>query len=78
MEARLPMKTIQDVVDKVPLESVDLFLVDFWNWLKIHKEIKKLTKDVEMNDEVFMWIDDWKNDINLTIQITNEEKKDDQ
>lgn len=67
----IKISTLEDIVDNVPTDALDTFLVDLKNWALLYKEIKKLKPNVESKyPSTMLWINDWKNEANITISAT--------
>lgn len=72
------LKTIEDIVKVINENNIGNFIKDFATFLTFRmkmKEIAKMTKSKVEMPPTFNWIDDGKNDVNLTINIVENEKK---
>jgi len=73
---RISIKSVSDIVNKVPLEDIDNFMVDlkWWYicmmWAIKFNNIVPWTIQVDYNE--IIRINDWKNDKNVNITINTE------
>lgn len=83
MEERetIKIKTLKDVIDKVPTEKLDYFLLDLKNWVLLHKNIELAKKDKIINKELDIetsetmdWIDDDDNKQNIKVVLSEKGK----
>lgn len=73
---RISIKSVSDIVNKVPLEDIDNFITDLKNWYIMMKSVEMYNGLIKTNNEEMLWVNDWKNDHNVNItlkQDTNEE-----
>lgn len=66
----IEIETLQDIIDKVPEESIENFLKDIWKWYIITKQIKLLSENfgagiIEYDTWKMLWKDDDKNEVNI-------------
>ncbi|HPN32657.1 MAG TPA: hypothetical protein PKY81_17020 [bacterium] len=64
------IKTLQDMLEKIPIEKFDNFLSEFAEQIKIVKSIYETLNGIEkinMNDLEMIWKDDNKKNINMRI-----------
>ena len=58
----ISIKTVEDMVNKVPIEDLDIFLKDLKAWLTMHKTVGIVSETfgevVAMNDTELKWIND--------------------
>ena len=69
----ISIKTIEDIVNKVPIEDIDNFMKDLKSRLTIHNVMKMFWWMAKSNDKEFKRINDWKHDANITIQRANQQ-----
>lgn len=67
------IKTIDEIFEVVNEDNVDCFLEDFSNFVKIKVSMRKIIEDFSIStckpSTGFNWIDDGKNDAEITIKI---------
>jgi hypothetical protein len=67
------IKTIADIIKVVNNDNLKNFLQDFQNYLCMHVALKNISEggDIEIiqEEQIFSWIDDGKNDADITIEI---------
>jgi len=78
------LKTLEDVVVKIPENRIDAFLVDFKLFIETSKSMVELFNDITaftegLDSEVpevskMTWIDDGKNDIGVNIEIKDQKQ----
>ena len=73
-ENKHEIKTILDILKVVNSNNKENFLKDFSAWLGMNIHLKEQMEGLGLSEEQinlnnFIWIDDGKNDINLTIKI---------
>ena len=80
-EETIKIKTLKDVIDKVPTEKLDYFLLDLKNWVLLHKNIELAKKDKIINKELDIktsetmnWIDDDDNKQNIKVVLSEKGK----
>lgn len=71
----ITIKTIEDILKAVNKDNVSLFLVDFKSWLEFRVAFKELKiepviMDIK-NPNVFNWIDDGKNNVELKFEVVS-------
>lgn len=71
---RYEIKSIEDIVDKVPLDKLSDFLEDFGTWIAYRKTVIRTGKalGLNVNHEEFRkmtWIDDGKHDVTIRTTI---------
>jgi len=74
MTKTIDIKTLQDIIDKVPLDNIDMFLVDLKNWFVMTKQIEDikwlLPKGSVVHDTTTLnWINDGSHDADVQIDI---------
>lgn len=68
----IEISTLSDIVGCVPPESLDAFLVDLKNWVELQRELRPLVEAglaADLNPDVMAWVDDGKNDVELTAHV---------
>ena len=78
-EEIVEIKTLKDIIDKVPAQTLDYFLEDLKQWVLLHQEIEIAKKAKEVSDnidiktsETMQWIDNsdtGKHEQNINIKI---------
>ena len=78
-EEIVKIKTLKDIIDKVPAQTLDYFLEDLKQWVLLHQgiEIAKKAKEVSDNidiktSETMQWMDNsdtGKHEQNINIKI---------
>lgn len=81
---RISIKSVSDIVDKVPLEDIDNFITDLKGWYTMMKTIKtfdsvlwisKLVKWwVQTNYNEMLRVNDWKHDKNVNITLKQDKQ----
>ena len=61
----IKIKTLKDIIDKVPTETLEYFLEDLKDWIILHKALEEAKKNEKVNNimsiktsEIMKWIDD--------------------
>ena len=61
----IKIKTLKDIIDKVPTETLEYFLEDLRDWIILHKALEEAKKNEKVNNimsiktsEIMKWIDD--------------------
>ena len=67
-ETVIEIKSFEDIVKKVPKDSIDFFIEDLRKYLNIHHNIKSITW-ISHDTSIFKRIDDWKNIAKVSIKI---------
>jgi len=70
----IEIKTLKDIIDKVPLWAIDIFLVDLKEWIKLNHDLNKMSEILPkwsiVHDNISLqWINDWKNYANIQINL---------
>ena len=81
MDKIIEIKTLKDIIDKVPAQTLDYFLEDLKQWVLLHQGIEEAKKAKEVSDnieiktsETMHWIDNsdtGKHEQNINIKIVN-------
>lgn len=73
MKESIEIKTLKDIVDKVPKESIDIFINDLKSWIYLTYKWMELEKQfpwmIEQDDTTMKWLDDWKNNATVNIKF---------
>lgn len=70
----IKISNLKDIIDKVPIDCIDSFLVDLKSRIELtHKgnALKKLLPEwmIEHDDTTIQWVNDWKNEADIQIEI---------
>jgi hypothetical protein len=68
------IKTVEDIVKKVPTDKLDNFLKDLKNFVIVRKavvDVNKLFKTEIKTEKGMLWIDDGKHDMKFNCTITD-------
>lgn len=75
MKDIIEIKTLKDIIDKVPKESIDIFLNDLRSWIELTHKWNELKKHfpwmIEHDDTTIQRVDDWKNEATINIELLN-------
>ncbi len=73
---RISIKSVSDIVNKVPLEDIDNFIKDLKGWYIMMHGVKKFNSilwwGITTNYEEMVRVNDWKNDKNMNIILKQE------
>jgi hypothetical protein len=77
-DEEINIETLSDIVDKVPLESLDCFMTDLKAWVNMAKTAKDVNNLFDFYvlsvPKSIRWIDDGRNDVEINVEISIEDK----
>lgn len=69
----IEISSLKDIVDKVPIECIDSFLIDLKSWIELTHKWNQLKKMfpwmIEHDDTTIQWVNDWKNEADIQIDF---------
>jgi len=73
MDKTINISTLKDILDKVPIECVDSFLIDLKGWIELCHKGRILQKQfpwmIEYDDTTIPRLNDWGNKVHIQIKI---------
>lgn len=67
----IKIETLEDIINKVPTENLEMFLIDLKSFVTLRKSVNILTELIGAKHETkeyMQWINDGKNKVTVTVK----------